>query len=132
MAIEVKADGRFGNYLYTMMERNQTDIKDLAKDIESTYEHIRKLIKGLAYPSQFMLDNLSKGLKGFDKKEALLFVEQDKAQKKMKNYHLIAGTNPELDPIEKVWLYLSPEHKKTIYTMVDAFAKEDRGRRQAK
>lgn len=126
MLIDIEPQGRFGRYLHRALEQNNTSVRDLSGRIESTYEHIRKLIKGLAFPSKYMLDNLAKELKGFDRAEALLLVEQDKAQKKFKNFHVMTGQNPELDPIEKEWAYLSDEQKRNVITIVHAFAEQTR------
>jgi transcriptional regulator with XRE-family HTH domain len=127
MPIEIKPEGRFGNYLHAAMERQGIDVKALATEIESTYEHIRKLIKSTAFPSNSMLDNIAAALKGnFDRKEALLFVEQDRAQKRFKNFHVMTGRHPQFDRLEKVWPQLSESHREDLFRMAEMWAREDK------
>lgn len=125
---EIVAEGRFGRHLFAAMADNNVDIRETAKRVDSTYEHIRKLVKGLANPSPYMLIKLSKALKGFNQNEAHKLVDLDKAQKKFKgNFNEMAGIPEDADAFLKDWAYLTPNQKEMLTIQVSAIAMQNRG-----
>lgn len=124
----LEPSGRFGRYLFTAMETNNIDGRDLAAKIDMTYEHVRKLIKNLALPSEHAIIKLSGALKGFNAKEAQGLSNQDAAQRTFKkDFNQLAGVPEDADQLLKSWPYLSPQSKSTLMTMATAFEKTDRG-----
>ena len=125
---ELAPSGRFGRYLFTAMETNGVDGRELAAKIDMTYEHVRKLIKNLALPSEHAIMKLSGALKGFNAKEAKELANQDGAQRTYKkDFNQLAGVPEDADGILKAWPYLSQQSKSTLMTMASAFEKTDRG-----
>jgi hypothetical protein len=120
MPIDMQATGRFGNHLLTVMRENDIDLRGLSTKVNSTYEHLRKLVKGLAYPSEYMLDQLDEALKGFNRQHAGELRDVDKSQRRLKNFHAITKRNPELDRFEEVWPQLSRTQKDTMFKMLDS------------
>lgn len=124
----LEPSGRFGRYLFTAMETNNIDGRDLAAKIDMTYEHVRKLIKTLALPSEHAIIKLSSALKGFNAKEAQELAHQDAAQRTFKkDFNQLAGVPEDADQLLKSWPYLSAMSKSTLMTMATAFEKTDRG-----
>jgi transcriptional regulator with XRE-family HTH domain len=131
MGIEIQPQGRFGTFLHRTMEEQGVEVKDLAKDIESTYEHIRKLIKGMAYPSQYMLERLAKRLK-FDLKDASVLVDQDKMQRKFgKNFKILTGKDPIVEEFVPLIHGLTPEQREMFKAQMSAVGKQNRANRSS-
>jgi transcriptional regulator with XRE-family HTH domain len=125
---ELTPSGRFGRYLFTAMEDNEMEGRELAEKIDMTYEHVRKLIKNLALPSDDAILRLSNALDGFDTKEAKELANQDAAQRTFKkDFNQLAGVPEDADQLLKSWPYLSQQSKLTLMTMANAFEKTDRG-----
>ncbi len=133
MTLELEPSGRFGVVLYKAMQRKGIDnLKELAAQSNSTYEHMRKLLKGLAYPSEHLLRRLCGVLDlKYGEMEKLVFA--DRLQHKYgKLPHLLAGKNPELDPIEKDWDALKDDQKEAAKAMIHAWARQNRRQRRKK
>ncbi len=133
MALEIEPKGRFGIALYEAMQRKGIDnLRELATKTDSTYEHMRKLLKGMAYPSKYLLRILCKVL-DLELGEMEKILTADRIQKKYgKMPHLLSGKNPELDPIEKDWEALTEDQKSAAKLMIHAWASENRRRRGKK
>ena len=133
MSVELlaAANGRFGTYLASVMERNGIDARILSTSTGISYEHLRKLIKGLSLPSDQCIEQISTALKGFNAKEATMHVLEESAQRTFKyDFHRIVGIPEDADELLKSWRYLTADHKATIITMVRAFEKTDRSRKR--
>jgi hypothetical protein len=73
-----------------------------------------------------MAEALAEALK-IKKAELARVVTADRIRKKFGTIPLeIAGKNPELEPLERVWNYLSQEHKADLIAQAEAWAKRDR------
>lgn len=126
MAIELQPAGRFGTLLHTTLNQRDLSLRDLAKQIDSTYEHMRKLIRGLTYPSRYLLKELCAYLQ-IKEVEASKAILADRIQHKYgKMPAILAGKNPELDEIEKDWLYLEDWMKEAVNSTVKGFARQAR------
>lgn len=79
--IEVLQEGHFSCYLLAAMANDKMSIRELARSVEYTYEHIRKLVRGLANPFPELQSEISKVLRGFNQKEAQELVDLDRLQK---------------------------------------------------
>jgi transcriptional regulator with XRE-family HTH domain len=108
------------------MNAQNLSIRDVALKADTSYEHIRNILNnGKVVPSRFLLKELAKILK-LDWKELERAEVSDRIRLKFGPAALeIQGQNPELEPIERVWLKLSEEHKADIIAMVQTFAKRD-------
>lgn len=129
MALEIEPNGRFGVAMADAMQSKGVDnLRDLAAKVDSTYEHMRKLIKGMAYPSKHLLRTLCDVLDlKLSEMEKLVFA--DRIQHKYgKLPHLLSGKNPELDPIEKDWDALTDDQKEAAKVMIHAWATQNRRR----
>ena len=84
----------FGKTLEEAIENSGMSMNEVAGRSESTYEHLRKLVKSMAYPSKDMLRRLCKVLKlDFDNMSEL--VTLDKMQKQFGGNPIeMAGSHP--------------------------------------
>ena len=60
MPLEIQPVGRFGMMIHQAIDANKLTLSDVAAKTGVTYEHIRRLIRGLAFPSEYQVEKLSK------------------------------------------------------------------------
>jgi transcriptional regulator with XRE-family HTH domain len=126
MAVEIEPTGRFGTGLRSAMDAKGVSAKDLADRVNITYEHVRKLIRGDAYPSKALLTLICQTL-SWDPDKATQLASTDKIERKFGGVPaLLAGKNPELVEIERHWDYLTPEQKETVKVLIAALADRNR------
>jgi transcriptional regulator with XRE-family HTH domain len=104
------------------MEARGLAIKDLAAMLDVTYEHARRLVRGEGVPSRPLIRRLAEALHlSFDDLNRL--ATADKIRMKFGTVPLeLAGKNPELEPIERVWTHLTPDQKRDATTLVTSWA----------
>lgn len=100
-------------------------IKDMSEALDITYEHARRLSHG--YPaSRPILRSLCKLLDlDFDLMDKFS-VEANIRRKFGPSFLKLAGKNPELEPIEVAWTYLTDSQKKDAITMIEGWAKRNK------
>jgi transcriptional regulator with XRE-family HTH domain len=126
MAVEIEPTGRFGTALRSAMDAKSVSAKELADRVKITYEHVRKLIRGDAYPSKSLLTLICQTLE-WDSDKATQLAHTDKIERKFGGVPaLLAGKNPELSDIERHWEYLHDEQKETVKVLVAALADRNR------
>lgn len=126
MAVEIEPTGRFGTGLRSAMDAKGVSAKELAERVRITYEHVRKLIRGDAYPSKALLTLICQTL-DWDLDRATQLAHTDKIERKFGGVPaLLAGKNPELRDIERHWEYLTTEQKETVTLLVAALADRNR------
>lgn len=108
------------------MEQRGLTIRDLAIKLGLTYEHIRRVVRGEAIPSKFILKPMCDEL-------GIAFDEVDQiatGEKIRKKYGAIpvdlTPRDPDLSVIEKLWRQLSKGHRKDALSMMQTWAKSDR------
>lgn len=118
----------FAQAVQKRMDELNLSIKDLSDKTDSAYETIRKLVRGLAFPSKYMAHVIAKEL-DLDAKSLIDFANTDKLRHKLGNAPaILAKKNPELEPIERLWGYLNSSQKKQIVDNVRSFARVNRER----
>lgn len=126
MTIELQPGGRFGNSLAVSLEKHQMSLGQLAAETDSTYEHIRKLVKGLAFPSRRLLKDICRILK-FDAKEAQLLIDTDKLEYRFgENVHTIMHTSARLAEYDSLVPYLTEDQHQMFLTQMRAVVKANR------
>lgn len=126
----LKFRGLVPNQTGEMLARKMRDLKlsirDVATKVGTSYEHVRSIVKGKAVPSDLMARALAETLK-INKDELERVVTADRIRRKFGTIPLeIAGKNPELEPLERVWIHLSQDHKADLIAQAEAWAKRDR------
>ncbi len=117
---------RTGAVLTERMKKLNLSMSDLAAKVGTSYEHVRNITKGNAVPSQFMVQALATAL-GMNNVELDRIATADRIRTKFGTIPLeLAGKNPELEPLERVWSHLSQEHKADLIAQAQAWAKRDR------
>ncbi len=112
---------RFGEMLQNVMADKDMTIRSLSEEIGSTYEYIRKLVRGLALPSKYMLNTLAQVLK-FDIDAAHRLIAADKIEKEHGTIPLeLSGKDPELEPLERGWKNLTQQQKDVLMMQFKEF-----------
>jgi transcriptional regulator with XRE-family HTH domain len=108
------------------MKNKKMSIKDLAIKIDTTYEHVRRLVNGQALPSKFTLKEICNVL-GLSYKEAERAATSDRITKKFGTIPLeLSGKKPGLAPIERVWDNLTEDQQADVVTMVQGWSKRNK------
>jgi len=98
-------------------------IRQLSEMTGFAYEHVRRVEKGLLMPSHRMCAAISEALQT-DTEKMWKLVISDKIREKYGTVPLvIAGRNPELEPIERVWHHLSSAEKQMLVDLVGVMVK---------
>jgi ribosome-binding protein aMBF1 (putative translation factor) len=117
---------QLGEMVTEAMNAQGVSIRSLAESLDITYEHARRISRGEAVPSKFILKAVCSLLE-LDYKELERLATQDKIRKKYGEVSLVlAGKDPTLEPIERAWPKLTDDQKKDAITMITAWAKRNR------
>lgn len=133
MSIQMEAGGRFGQMLASALESKRMSIDDLAIAVkketgEGTYEHMRKLYKGMAFPSRLLLKEICRIL-NLSFKEADEAATRDKVEKKFGSaFHRVVGRDPRVAEWEAIVPHLTEEQQHMLLTMARGLARENRKR----
>lgn len=125
-AKERDTNTRIGQMIADKMEEKGVSIRDLATKIEITYEHARRITKGESVPSKFILKLISDYL-GLDFQAADRLRNTDRIQAKFGDLPMeLAGKQPGMDPLERVWPGLKEEQKSDLIRMAQAWYKRNK------
>src|SRR5579884_3289142 len=121
----VDSRAALGTRIDAAMQERGVSIRDLARKLEITYEHARRLARGEAVPSSYLLKAVCAYLK-LPYEELQNIATSDRIRKKYGTLPLeLTGKNPELDPIERAWPYLTDDQKKTLITLAQALVQQN-------
>lgn len=116
----------FAAKMVERMEAIGLETIDVSDKTGATYQHIRGILRGESFPSPFFLRVLCEVLElPFD--EASQLVAADKIKHKYgKLPELIAGKDPTLTPVERVWSKLSDDQKDELTKTARRLAQQNR------
>jgi transcriptional regulator with XRE-family HTH domain len=118
--------GTFAELVQDAMMSKKMKISDLAAATGATYEHIRKLVNSLAFPSGYLFERVCKAL-SLNREEANRALVADRMRYKYGTVPLeLAGRNPRFEHIEKRLLKLTDEQIRMIEGIVDGLIKSNR------
>ena len=91
-----------------------------------SYEYVRKLLKGEALPSGHTLGDLA-SITGVSLKALEQVATADRIRIKYgKTLAEFAHKNPELDPIERSWPFLTQDQRQTVIQLVQTLASQNK------
>lgn len=124
-AVNSHSDGRLARALADRMNELELTIKDVALRSGLTYEHVRKLVKGEAYPSRLALRELCQVLK-LDHGPMNELAVADRLEKKYGGIpHALAGRHPELSLLERWWDLLTEQQKESFRIQIRSVAESN-------
>jgi len=116
-------NSEFAEALRLRLEELGLSIRQLSEMTGFAYEHVRRVEKGLLMPSHRMCAAISETLH-IETEKMWKLVISDKIREKYGTVPLeIAGRNPELEPIERVWHHLGSAEKQMLVDLVGVMAK---------
>jgi transcriptional regulator with XRE-family HTH domain len=123
-ALEMEAKGRFGTAFATALREHEMGLRELAAKTDGTYEHMRKLAKGLAYPSKYLLKEICKVLK-LDMDEMDKLITQDKLQLKYgTTLNGVLKRDPRISEYEALVPHLSDDQNEMFLTQMRAVVRQ--------
>ena len=122
--IDIEPKGRFSSDLKRAVEESGLTLTELAQKVDSTYEHMRKLVAGRAYPSTHLLRAMASTL-GADREEWSEMIEADKLFKRYKKLPKVLNTNPKLEPFEAIINALNQEQIEAMLSMGKTFVRQN-------
>lgn len=128
MKNEETSGTRLSELISERMGEKGLSLNDFAKATELTYEHVRRITKGLGAPSKYSLRIICDVLKLSVKEcEKLMMVDKvwGKYGSLLSEY---LGKNPALDPIDRVWEQLTEEQQAAVISMVQGWARINKAR----
>lgn len=124
-AVEFEPEGRFARALVERMNQLDLTIRQLAERSGLTYEHIRKLAKGEAFPSRLALRQLCLLLR-LEAGEMERLAVADRLEKKYGGIpHALAGKHPELSLLARWWDRLTEEQKTSFRIQIKSVAESN-------
>ncbi len=121
-AVTIRPAGRLAQSLVDRMNALDLTIKDVAARCGLTYEHIRKLVKGDAYPSPLALREVCRVL-ALESAEMEALAVADRLEKKYGGIpHVLAGHHPELSLLARWWDLLTDEQKNSFRIQIRSVA----------
>lgn len=121
----------FAEAVQNKMDEMGLGTKEVSDLTESTYEHVRKILKGGAFPSKYYFSVLCDSLH-LDKREMERLLTADRIRKKYGKIPLeLSGKNPDLEPVERVWHKLTKQQQKDFIFQMEAVAKRNKAESRA-
>lgn len=119
----------FADFLLNEIERQNKSLAEVADASELSYEFIRKVVRGLAFPSEEATRNICHVLH-LDENQVvhMLLAEKMKHRFGESNFYAISNKEASLEPIERDWPFLTPEQRETVIGMIQGMAERERNR----
>ena len=120
----------FGQALADALALKGFSLRGLARETGMSYEHARRLARGIALPSPMALRSLCRVL-ALDETEMAKLVAGDEIRHRYGGIpYEIAGKNPELEPVERYWPQLSAAQKEIVLDLLKTMVRRNRAKEQ--
>ncbi len=117
----------FAERLQFLMERHDPPygIKELADELQTSYEHVRKMVRGLSVPSHFIIQNIAT-LFEVDALELNQLAKQDNFKKKFGQDSPMPTFHPEVQPFAAAWHLLTEQQRDSLLNTLKEFLVKNR------
>jgi transcriptional regulator with XRE-family HTH domain len=123
--IDIEPSGRFSTALKAAIEASNMSLTELAQAVDSTYEHMRKLVGGKAHPSIHLLRALAIELKA-DKDEWAELIEADKLHKRFKHLPKFLNQSADLEVLQPLFPQLTKQNQDFVVQTVRTLIKQQK------
>jgi hypothetical protein len=112
----------FSERLQQLMEEHDPPlgIKELADTLQISYEHTRKMARGLSVPTRFLIRGLA-DVFGVDAAELESVAKTDMFQRKYGEMSTTPIFNPEVAPFATAWHMLTDPQKNALLSQLKTF-----------
>ena len=125
LSVGIQPQGRLGQSLVERMNQLDLTLRQVAERTGLTYEHVRKLAKGAAFPSRLALRELCRVL-SLDLAEMDRRAIADRLEKKYGGIPAaLAGRHPELALLAPWWDLLTEEQKTSFRIQIRSVAESN-------
>lgn len=132
MPVTVRPKTELSLTIFNGMGEAGLSISELASKTEVVYETIRKIVSGEQPPSKRLLVDICSTLKlDFDLCHEMLIAQKIKAKYGTLPSKM-AKKNPQLQPIEDNWSFLSEDEQNHILNLVHLYARQRRSKPRKK
>jgi len=115
-----KVNTRLSEIINAKMEERGVSINDVAKSTGVSYEHMRRVARGVV-PSRFILKAICDELK-LPFKQLQELADEAKMREKYGDLPLkLAGKTPSLEPLERIWSKLSEQQQEDLIYMAKSW-----------
>jgi hypothetical protein len=126
MAIDFEPTNRFTEALLARANELGLTLNDWATYLKTSYEHTRKIARGISFPSRYVLKELCEYMKlDFDAMSALM-VEEKIRTKYGELPKAITGKNPGMDEVERLWELLTPQQRREQTAILETLVRMNR------
>lgn len=80
--INIESSGRFGTALHKALVESDVSLVEFCRTTDTSYEFLRKILKGQVFPSSSTLDDIVRPL-GLNKREMEVLIAEDRMEKKV-------------------------------------------------
>lgn len=125
--INMESSGRFGTTFHKALVEKGLTLVLFARQIDANYEHLRKIFKGIMYPSKRMLEAICKPLKlNVEQMEVLL--AQDRMEKKLgkKAFNAASGRNPHASEFDALLPHMNENDINLIIAQMKTMVKQSK------
>jgi transcriptional regulator with XRE-family HTH domain len=127
--IDIQANGRFAVALKAAVEESGMSLADLGEKVDGSYEHLRKLIAGKAYPSLHLLRILATTLKA-DKEKWSELIEADKLYAKYKHLPKFLKQSGDLEKFQPIIPQLSKAGQEMLLQVAKTLLRQEKTQHQ--
>ena len=118
-------EGRFSSLLRDRMESAGLSIREVAEMVGTTYEHVRKCVRGLVIPSKYLAREFSKAM-AIDLTEIEEAINEDSIRRKFGALPtFLSVKNPEMEPVEKLWGQLQQDQQHELLERMKMLARRN-------
>jgi hypothetical protein len=128
--MQIRINAKFlPQFSHSMLERLEDkghNVAWLAEQVDATYEHLRKIAKGIAFPSRRLLKDICRVL-GLNEEDMWRLVISDKLRDKYGEIPTeLAGKSERMLKMERLIDKLTPEQFKILHGMAEGLVNQNR------
>lgn len=130
-ATTLEPGGRFGIAFADALRKNDVSLVEFARQIDGSYESMRKVYKGLTLPGKFVADQIIRNLK-MNRDEAEKLMAQDRMEKKVgrKAMASVFGRHARSGDFDALIPHLSEEQLNGIVAQMKSIVMSNRSKKR--
>jgi transcriptional regulator with XRE-family HTH domain len=116
--------------LTAALEKKGWTVMKLAEELDATYEHVRKIVRGLGFPSKRMLRDIC-GMLDLNFEQMNKLAIADRIEKRYGTIPTeLAGKNPRFTKVERLLPNLTEDQFQILLAQLEGFDRSNRRARQ--
>jgi transcriptional regulator with XRE-family HTH domain len=117
---------RLAEILTEAMKVKEVSIRDLALATGVTYEHIRRVVRGMNNPATPLLKLICASLQ-LNETDLMQYAAADELERKYGDVPaILSGKAPDMVMLERYWAHLTPDQKQDLTNLAQQWATRNR------